>query len=269
MLGVFVVFGYFLFIPQYLQVVVGLSPLRAGLVGLPAMAAFIAGSQLAPRLGRRVRPAFLMGAGLALAALALAALALGGDSPSIATLVVVGVVTSLGTAPVFTLTQELIVGSAPPERAGAASGMAETGAELGGALGIAVLGSVGTAVYRRALADRLPPGVPPEAAEVARDTLGAAAGVAAQLPDPLGRALLEVAGGAFVQGLHLAAGISAAVALGAALAAVLLLRHVPAGAEPDDTATAFTDDLQKINEVGQAEPRIVPLELVGQPAHGD
>jgi DHA2 family multidrug resistance protein-like MFS transporter len=236
LLGIFVVFGYFLFIPQYLQLVVGLSPLRAGLVSLPSMGAFIAGAQLAPRLARRVRPGSLMGAGLALAALALAGLALAGGPPSLALLVAVGVATSLGTAPVFTMANELIVGSAPPERAGAASGIAETGAELGGALGIAVLGSVGTAVYRRALADRLPAGVPSEAAETARATLGAAARVADQLPDQLGRALLAVAGDAFVQGLHLAAGISAAAALAAALTAVLLLRHVRAGSEPTGQA---------------------------------
>jgi DHA2 family multidrug resistance protein-like MFS transporter len=131
---------------------------------------------------------------------------------------------------VFTLTQELVVGSAPPERAGAASGISETGAELGGALGIAVLGSVGTAVYRSELATSLPVGVPAAAAEVARDTLGAAIGVAGQLPDRVGAELLEVAGAAFVRGLHLTAGISAAVALGAALVTVALLRHVRAGA---------------------------------------
>ena len=238
LLGIFVVFGYFLYIPQYLQLVLGLSPLRAGLVTAPAMLAFVAGAQLVPRLARRVRPAALLGGGLALAALALAALAGTSGPPGLALLVAVGVVTSLGTVPAFTVTQELIVGSAPPERAGAASGIAETGAELGGALGIAVLGSVGTAVYRSALADRLPAGVPAEAAAAARDTLGAAVGVAAQLPDPLGPALLEAAGAAFVQGLHLAVGISAAVALAAALTAGLLLRHVRAGAAPAGQAEA-------------------------------
>src|SRR5262249_11819746 len=136
LLGLFVVFGYFLYIPQYVQLVLGLSPLRAGLVTVPAMLAFVAGSQLAPRLARRVPPAGLLGGGLALAAAALAALALAGGPPAPALLVAVGVVTSLGTVPALTLTQELIVGSAPPERAGAASGIAETGAELGGALGI-------------------------------------------------------------------------------------------------------------------------------------
>ena len=63
-------------------------------------------------------------------------------------LVTASVVISLALSPMFNLTTELIVGSAPPERAGAASGISETGAELGGALGISILGSAGAALYR-------------------------------------------------------------------------------------------------------------------------
>jgi DHA2 family multidrug resistance protein-like MFS transporter len=143
------------------------------------------------------------------------------------------VVVSLALAPAFSLTTELIVGSAPPERAGAASGISETAAELGGALGIAILGSIGTAVYRGGLASRLPAGVPAEAAEIARGTLGAAVEVAGQLPDAVGAALLNVAREAFVQGLHLTSALSAGVAIGAALLTVTLLRGVPGRVEPE------------------------------------
>jgi DHA2 family multidrug resistance protein-like MFS transporter len=229
MLGIFVAFGYFLFIPQYLQLVLGLSPLQAGLWTVPSMGAFIIGSTLAPRLVRGIRPALIIGGGLAVAAVALAALALTGGPPGLPLLVAVGFVSSLGLAPVFTLTINLIVGSAPPERAGSASGISETSAELGGALGIAILGSIGVAVYRGELAGRLPAGIPPQAAEAARDTLGAAVSVAAQLPDQLGAALLHVARTAFVEGLHIAAAISAAVALAMGAAAAVLLRHVGSG----------------------------------------
>ncbi len=233
MLGVFVVFGYFLLLPQYLQLVLGLSPLQAGLWTAPSMGAFIAGSTLAPRMTRRVRPAFVMAAGLVLAALALGVLAQVGGSAGLAVLVTVIFVASLGLAPLFTLTIDLIIGAAPPERAGAASGISETSAELGGALGIAILGSVGTAVYRSRLADALPAGVPPEAAEVARDTLGGALAVAGQLPDQLGAALLDAARGAFTQALELNAAISAVVAVGLALGAAILLRRVRAGGDAE------------------------------------
>jgi DHA2 family multidrug resistance protein-like MFS transporter len=230
-LAVFIAVGYFLFVAQFLQLVLGLSPLQAGLWSLPSAVGFIVGSNLAPRFVHRVRPAVVLSACLGLAALALGMLLLVGGSNSLAVLVVASVAISLALAPVFTLTTELIVGSSPPERAGAASGISETGSELGGALGIAILGSIGAAVYRNAVANGLPAGVPSEAATIARDTLGGAGGVAQQLPGPLGVALLDIARDAFVQGLHLAAGISAAVAIGAAIMTVVFLRGVPARAE--------------------------------------
>jgi DHA2 family multidrug resistance protein-like MFS transporter len=230
-LGIFVAVGYFLFIAQYLQLVLGLSPLEAGLWSVPSAIGFIVGSNVAPRFIYRYRPAFVLGASLALAAVGLGLLLLVGPSSGLAVLVIASLVISLALSPMFNLTTELIVGSAPPERAGAASGISETGAELGGALGISILGSIGTAVYRSELAQGLPAGIPAEAAEVARDTLGGAVGVAAQLPEQLGLALLDVSRSAFVQGLHLVAAISAVVAIAAAVVAVTVFRRVPASSQ--------------------------------------
>ncbi len=156
-LAIFVAVGYFLFVAQYLQLVAGLSPLEAGIWSLPSAIAFIAGSQLAPRLVRRIRSASMISGGLAVAGVGLLLLSQVGAAGGLMTLIVSSVVISLGLAPVFGLTTELIVGSAPPERAGAASGISETGAELGGALGIAFLGSIGVALYRGQLADNCPP----------------------------------------------------------------------------------------------------------------
>lgn len=230
-IAVFVAVGYFLFVAQYLQLVLGLSPLQAGLWSLPSSAGFIVGSNASPRFVHRFRPALVLGGSLALAAIALALLTQVGGSTGLAVVVTASIVISLALSPVFTLTTELIVGSAPPERAGVASGISETGAEFGGALGIAILGSIGTAIYRSQLALRLPAGLPLDASEIARSTLGAAVGVAGQLPDELGFVLLAIAREAFVQGLHLAAAISATVATGAAILAVVFLRHVPARAQ--------------------------------------
>jgi MFS transporter, DHA2 family, multidrug resistance protein len=223
-LAIFVAVGYFLFVAQYLQLVVGLSPLEAGLWSLPSAFGFIIGSQLGPRIVRRIRPARVIGGGLALSAVGLAVLTQVGVSDGLAPLVAGSLLISLGLAPVFGLTTELIVGSAPPERAGAASGISETGAELGGALGIAVMGSLGVAIYRSQLTDRLPDGIPTQAVAAARDTLGSAVAVAAELPDQLGTALLAAARHAFVLGMQLTAGIAAATALGLAILALVTLR---------------------------------------------
>jgi DHA2 family multidrug resistance protein-like MFS transporter len=118
---------------------------------------------------------------------------------------------------VVTLTTDLVLGATPPERAGAASAISETSSELGGALGIALLGSVVTAAYRGAMAG---------AAPQARDTLGGAVAHAAELPVELGAALLDSARAAYVHAFELSAAISAALALGVAVLAVLLLRRV-------------------------------------------
>ena len=156
---------------------------------------------VAPAIARRVRPAFVMGAGLLVAAVGLAVLARVAET-GIAGLVTGSIVFSLGLAPVFTLGTDLIVGAAPPERAGAAAAISETSSELGGALGIAILGSIGTAIYRGDMATAALAGVPPEARRAARDTLGGAAAAAAQLPHPIDARLLETARAAFSHAMH-------------------------------------------------------------------
>jgi DHA2 family multidrug resistance protein-like MFS transporter len=234
-LAIFVAVGYFLFVAQYLQLVLGLSPLQAGLWSLPSAIGFIVGSNVAPRIVRAIRPAYLMSAGLALSAVGLGLLTQVG-SDGLAAVVAASVVISLGLAPVFGLTTELIVGSAPPERAGAASGISEMGAELGGALGISILGSIGVAIYRGDIARALPNDVPAAAAATARDTLGGAVAAAADLPSTLGTVVLDVARDAFVQGMVVAAAISAIVAVGVAILALVALRdvHMEPEAPADD-----------------------------------
>jgi DHA2 family multidrug resistance protein-like MFS transporter len=232
-LTIFVAVGYFLFVAQFLQLVVGLSPLEAGLWSVPSALGFIVGSQAAPRIVRAARPAYVMGAGLAIAAVGLAVLSQVGGANGLGVVIVGSIIISLGLAPVLSLTTELIVGSAPPERAGAASGISETAVELGGALGISVLGSIGVALYRRELSTDLPAAVPADAALVARDTLGGAVAVAGQLPGQLGAAVLDVARDAFVQGMQVAATISAIIAVTVAILAVVLLREVRSGTGGD------------------------------------
>jgi MFS transporter, DHA2 family, multidrug resistance protein len=223
-LSFFVGFGTLLFIAQYLQLVLGLSPLEAGLWLLPSSCGFIAGSLLTPLLVRRLSPRFVMAGGLVVAGLGFGLFTQLHSASGLAVLVAGSVVFSLALSPVDTLATDLSVGVAPPERAGAASAIAETSGELGGALGIALLGVVGTAAYRGRMAGCCLDGVPAEAARAARDTLGGAVGAAGQLPGHTGTALLDAAREAFTQGLHFAFGISAAASLGVAVLAALLLK---------------------------------------------
>ncbi len=254
-LAIFVAVGYFLFVAQYLQLVAGLTPFQAGLLSLPSAIAFVVGSQAAPRIVQRVRPAYLISGGLALGSLGLILLTQVQTSDGLVPLVIASVIISLGLAPVFGLTTELIVGSAPPERAGAASGISETGAELGGALGLALLGSIGVAIYRDALDPALLAGLPPEAATAARDTLGGAVGVAGILPAGSADALLAAARTSFVDGMHVAAAIAAMTGLGLAAFAFVTLRD--RGIERSETEPVCVEPTMI------DEPVLVPL---GKPA---
>jgi len=163
------------------------------------------------------------------------------------------IIISLGLAPVFSLTTDLIVGSAPPERAGAASGISETASELGGALGISVLGSIGVALYRGHIADALPAGVPADATVVARDTLGGAVAVAGQLPAQLGAAVLDVARDAFVHGMQVATTISAVIAVGVAILAVVMLRNVGSGEEREAATDAEAERQRDLEQTRERE----------------
>jgi MFS family permease len=198
---------------------------EAGLWMVPSMLAFTAGSFLVPRIVRRVPAARVMSAGMVLAAVGFGLLTRMDGRGDLAVLVTGLVIYSLGLSPVVILATDLIVGSAPVERAGAASAISETSSELGGALGIAVLGSVATAVYRFHVTGAMPAGVPREAADAALATLGGAVAVAQRLPHDVGAELLEVVRAAFTRAFETTAAINGALSIATAILAAVLLRR--------------------------------------------
>lgn len=218
-LALFAWAGSYFFLTQYLQAVVGLSPFAAGLWLVPAACGSIVGSMLAPAFTSRVSPGVVLAVALMLTAAGFAVLA---RSDGLTLAVIGSVIFSLGVAPCVTVGTDLIVNAAPPERAGAAAGISETGTELGMALGIAIIGSIGTTVYQREL--RMPDDAPPWAAEAARSTVGGALEVANRLPDPLGIEVLAAALNAFTRAVQVTAATSAAVAA-ALIPLALLLRR--------------------------------------------
>ncbi|HEX2316253.1 MAG TPA: MFS transporter [Thermomonospora sp.] len=233
LVGIMVMMGLYFLTAQYLQLVEGLSPLAAGLWTLPSTAAGIVGTMLSPMLVHRLRPAHVISGGLVVAIAGLALLTQAGTS-GLALIITGSAVLSLGIAPATVLGTDMIVGSAPPERAGAASALSETASELGGALGIAVLGSIGAAAYGGRLTDTIPDRIAPETADAASDTLGGAVETAGQLPERLGAQLLTAAHEAFVHGLHVVAavGILIMAAFAVSVAVVLRGRQTTPGQEP-------------------------------------
>jgi MFS transporter, DHA2 family, multidrug resistance protein len=216
--GFFVAFGTFLLIAQYLQLVIGLSPLVAGLWSAPSGLAFVVGAMLTPRIVNHLKPTQVIATGFVIAALGF------GTARDVAVVATAYAVFSLGLAPVFTLASDLIVSTAPPERAGAAAGISEMSTELGGALGIALLGSVVNWIYRGTVAGALGGDLPPNARDAARDTLGGALSVAGGLPEALGKTLASASRSAFVDAFQATALASAAITLVAAVAVALILR---------------------------------------------
>jgi MFS transporter, DHA2 family, multidrug resistance protein len=263
--------GTMMWVAQQFQLVAGLSPLRAGLALVPGMVAAIGSFQLAPLLARRIRPAYLFSGGLAVAVVGLLLLTQTDATSGLAVLVGGFVLASFGGGPLVALGTNLVVSSAPPQQAGSAAGVAQTGNELGYALGIATLGSIGTVVYRAQLADAIPSGIPAAAAAAARESLASATAAAGQLPDQLAAALLAVARDAFTSGLHAVAATAAVVLAGVAVLILTTLRDLPPigqaqPAQPDAAdsspaatpATAADPDHQQHPVSDQPRPRTPP-----------
>ncbi|XKK60152.1 MFS transporter [Streptomyces sp. ARC32] len=209
--------GLVFFLSQYLQLVQGRRPFEAGLAELPAAVGAVVAGLIAGRAARRFSVRAVVSGGLAAVGLALAALTVIGQHTGYPLLGTALLVVGLGAGFAFTVTADVILSSVPGEQAGAASAVSETAYELGAALGIAVLGSIVTGVYR----DFTGPAGTPEAAH---ESLGGAVEAAAGLPAPTAATLLDSARQAFVDGLTLAAGVGAVVLLAAAAAAWFLLR---------------------------------------------
>ncbi|WP_077691325.1 MULTISPECIES: MFS transporter [Nocardiopsis] len=213
------------FLTQYLQLVLGVSPMRAGFVLVPGLVLSVLASLVAVRLSRHLSLATVIGGALLVTATGFAVLVFAPQTGVVTgvTLVALGfALIATGSGFAETLTNGAIMSASPPQRAGAASAISETAYELGAALGVAVLGSVLTASYRANL-DAVE-GVPPEAVDAARETLGGASNTAADLGGGAGEALMGAARSAFTDGMHLTSAIAVAIVLYAATQAWVLLR---------------------------------------------
>ncbi|MFJ8040578.1 MFS transporter [Kitasatospora sp. NPDC096147] len=228
--------GFTLYTSQYLQLVRGMAPLTASLWALLPSVGVFATVGASGALADRVRPGVRLAGGLVVAAAGFAIMTQVQPGSPLALILTGAGVLAAGTVASMMLTAELVVSAAPPEEAGAASAVSETATELGGSLGIALLGAAGAAVYSARLDDTLPAGLPADLAEVARDTLGGAVTVAGQLPDGLGGQLLTAAREAFTDGMHLAAVVGLLTMLLGAFLAHRMLGDLPVPAHTPETA---------------------------------
>lgn len=219
-IAAFAMMGSAYFTTQYLQSVLGMGTLEAALWSLAPSLVIGAAAPVSAALAQKVDRAYVIAGGFVLGAAGFALVALVDTDSLWLVLTGAGVLAS-GIVTVLSLVSDMALASAPAEKAGSAASLLETGQEFGGALGMAVLGSLGTAVYRSDLADSEP---------AVRETLGGAVATAQQLGGAAGEQVLTLAREAFVHGMQYAAWGGTALLLGAALLAAALLRGVAAPA---------------------------------------
>lgn len=222
LLSVVALVGFLYFVSQQLQLVIGLSPLVAGLSLVPGMVAMIVAGLCVVPISRRVPAHIVVPAGLLLSTLGYVIVAATAGLNSVVWLLIAFIVLGLGIGAAETISNELILAHAPAEKAGAASAVSETAYELGAVLGTAVLGGIITAFYRGALV--IPDGVPSAIATHARETLAGAYNAAHRLPERLGAALWDAAAAAFGSGVVTTSIIGAALVLCAVVVGFVTLR---------------------------------------------
>jgi predicted MFS family arabinose efflux permease len=225
-LAFFALFGALFFLTQYLQLVLGYSPLQAGARTVPVAAGLLAGSALSAPANRRCGTRLTVAAGLLLAAAGLGLLATAtpasGYPRVLAALLLAGTGIGLAMAPAT----DSVMGSLPLAKASIGSAMNDTARLVGAAFGVAVMGTVISQAYGIRIAGAAAR-LPATAASPARASLQAALRAAQQLGGPDGQALQDAARQAFTGAMSRASLAGAAVALAAALAALILLPARP------------------------------------------
>jgi DHA2 family multidrug resistance protein-like MFS transporter len=218
--AMFALIAQSLIFSQYFQLVLGWSPLKAGLAGLPgALGAMAGGAALAPQLINIIGRARTIAVGLTVAGAGCSLYLLVGTDLNYWLLLVGMVSGGIGVGMALTVTSDTIIATVPRDRAGAASAISETATELGGALGLAVLGTVLNAAYRSSI--EVPANLPAGISAGVKDSLAGA--IAAGAP----AGVIDAARESFVQGMHTALGFSLALNLIAAAGALVALKNVP------------------------------------------
>lgn len=257
-LAFFALFGFIFLITQFFQAVKGYGPLAAGVRTLPFAIVMAVLSPVAMMLSHRfgaryvaVLGAFLMSGGFALVELS------SRDSGYWELIIWAMSLMAAGLAFISGPCTQLIMDALRPEQAGAGSAVNDTTREIGGTLGVAVLGSILTSAYVAGIADRLSGrGLPREAVDVAQQSVMAGVEVARQLPGTLGDAVQVAVQEVFMDGLHDAVWAAVAITAAAGVAALLLLRGTvgghrgaageagPAGVDTDIPATATASEIE-------------------------
>jgi EmrB/QacA subfamily drug resistance transporter len=262
----FALFGSLFVLTQYLQLVHGYSPLSAGLRALPFALAIGAMSPLSPILAGRFGTRVIIPAGLALMGLGLLDLSTAGVHTTYPPIALAVAIMGAGMGLVMAPASTTIMTTVPARQAGAGSAINDTIREVGGALGIAIIGSLAAAVYRSRLVPALiARHAPGPVVHIATSSVAAAAAAGQQTGGPAGSELVAAAHSAFVTSMAVGVRVAAAVALVSAVAAIFALprRRAPEAthAAPDTEVTGpatTAQDAPDIEVTGPATTALLP-----------
>ncbi|WP_026314123.1 MFS transporter [Actinomadura flavalba] len=256
--------GAHLFVYLYLQLVQELPPIQAALWMLPSGLTTLVSLMVGPLIAAKIRPAYVMAAGLVIVAFGYLLITQVGGDGDLALLVSGLVAVAAGIGPAAGLSASLALGSVPVEKSGTAAAVNETAAEFGIAMGIALMGVVGTAVYRHQMDETIPAGLPGDVAATARESAPGAASVA-QDAGAQAAQLINAAHDALAAALNSAAWVSVGIAVGLTVLAIAGLRHEPptgekeaegAAADPAAPAAVAADaDVPPAETAGPASDR--------------
>lgn len=222
---VFATAGMGLLAVTFIQTVLGYTPFAAAIWMLPTVVGSFTGIAIAALLARALRPAILVSLGLSISAGGFALISLVTPESPIGLLIVSYTALTLGVGIAATMATSLVLTTAPPQKAGAASALAETSSEFGGALGIAILGTLAGTIYRDTMNANPLPGAE-EPGTAATDTIGGAIATAEELPSEVADPLLQQAFEAYTNGFTVSAIVGAAALAFAAIAAGAMLRKI-------------------------------------------
>jgi EmrB/QacA subfamily drug resistance transporter len=228
----FAMFGQMFVMSQYMQVILGYTPLRAGVLMMPMSIVMMLTAPLAPRLVERIGTKLVVGCGLLIASLGVFIVSTVPTANGYPRLLEGVVLLAIGMGCVMAPATESIMGSLPPSKAGVGSAMNDTTRQMGGALGVAILGSILASVYQPNVESQLSAiGVVDPALSAAVDSVGGAVqGVVpavAQTNPALAEQIKQIAINEYVAGQHLAMRVGALVIL---IAAFVVFKWLPARA---------------------------------------
>jgi DHA2 family multidrug resistance protein-like MFS transporter len=217
--------GIFLLVSQHMQMVLSMSPTATGLWLAPVGLVIAIGASISPGIAQKVRPGYVVAVGMIGSIIGFVMLTQIDSASGLAMIVIGMILVYMGVGPSMALGVDMVVGSAPPEKAGSASATSETSTELGSALGIALLGSLATAVYRSNVT--VPEQITGAQAQEAQDNIAGAVTVAEQAPEGAGAQLLDSANEAFSTAVNAGAIVGVVLFTACAVIAATMLRHVP------------------------------------------